>query len=65
MTSDEADDRYGSASEHHRERLVKLGWSEIIGRYDTPVSGQNGRHRTEKVGHEINTFSRPISYRIV
>jgi len=23
-------------SEHRRERLVTLGWSEIIGRYNTP-----------------------------
>jgi len=28
-------------SEHHRERTVTLGWSEIIGRYN------NGRHGTE------------------
>jgi len=33
MANDEADDRYGS---HRRQRLVTLGWSEIIGRYNTP-----------------------------
>jgi len=26
MTNDEADDRYGSVSQHHREWLVTLRW---------------------------------------
>jgi len=37
MTKDEADDRYGSVNQ--------LGWSKIIGRYNTPYT-------MEKVGHE-------------
>ena len=41
------------SSECRRERLVTLGWSEIIGRYNTP--DWMVVYSTEKAGNEINT----------
>jgi len=35
MTNNEADDRYGSVNITENDSSL-LGWSEIIGRYNTP-----------------------------
>jgi len=54
MTNDEADDRYGSVNIAKIELLVTLGWSKIIGRYNTPDTTVDIRPRKS---HEINSFN--------